>query len=132
MSEEQSNDQDKLINQIKQRLDQDADALDAATLSRLRQARAQAIEAGERKGFHWFGLNTVGAGITAFASVSVLAVAVWLAMPAATTSSDMMASTVEQEQVFDDLELLAATEDLEFYEEELEFYYWLEAQDAQG
>ena len=125
-----SEDQDKLVNRIKQQLDQQSEELDGETLSRLRQARARALEAGERKGFNWLGLP---GGAVALASVAVLAVVLRLALPTATTVE--MAQVTDpgpnHAQVLDDLELLAAAEDLEFYEE-IEFYYWLETQDAQG
>ncbi len=120
-----SKDQDKLVNQIRQRLDQQSEELDGETLSRLRQARARAVDAGGRKGFN---LPGFGGGVVAFASVSVLAVAVWLAVP---TDTIQEMPALAEAPVFDDMELLAATEELEFYED-IEFYYWLDTQDAQS
>ncbi len=121
-------DQDKFIRQVKQQLDQESEALDAETLSRLRQARAYAISEGnDRKARHW---SALGGRAVAFASVSVLAIAVWLAVP---TNPAQNAPALAEAQVtaFDDLELLAATEELEFYEN-MAFYYWLEIQNAQS
>ena len=133
-----SEDQDKFIKQARQALDQQSDELDDDTLSRLRQVRAKALKAGERqassKGFHWFGLGGANGGAVAFVSVSILAVAVWLAVPTS-NGPDMLVQpsgmVAEQVEVFDDMELLAATEELEFYED-IEFYYWLETRDAQS
>ena len=123
-------DQDKFVNQLKQQLDQQGEGLDGETLSRLRQARARAVAAGDRKGFRLPGLKTLGGGAVAFASVSVLAVAVWLAVPTISTPRVPVLAEA-QATALDDLELLAATEELEFYED-IEFYYWLETQDAQS
>lgn len=125
-----SEDQDKFIKQVRQQLDQQNEALDGETLSRLRQVRAHAVAAGERKGVSLPGLKGFTGGAVAFASVSVLAVAVWLAVPTSTTQDVPVLAEV-QATAFDDLELLAATEALAFFED-IEFYYWLETQDAQG
>ncbi len=123
-----SEDQDKFIKQIKQQLDQESKALDAETLSRLRQARARALsESDNRKSRQW---SVLGGGAVAFASVSVLAIAVWLSVPT-NTLQNPPALAEAQITAFDDLELLAATEELEFYED-MEFYYWLEIQNAQS
>ncbi|HHJ81015.1 MAG TPA: hypothetical protein ENJ65_05230 [Candidatus Tenderia electrophaga] len=121
-----SEEQDKFIKQVRQQLDQQNEALDSETLSRLRQARAHAVETGDRKS----GLKGFAGGAVAFASISVLAVAVWLAVPTSTTQDVPVLAEV-QATAFDDLELLAATEALAFFED-IEFYYWLETQDAQG
>ena len=107
-----------------------SESLEGETLSRRRQARARAVEAGERKGFRLPDLNGLGGGAVLFASLSVLAVAVWLAVPTSTTHETPTLAEV-QVTSFDDLELLAASEELEFYEN-IEFYYWLETQDAQS
>ena len=129
-----SEDQDKFVDQVRQQLDQQIDELDDKTRLRLRQARANALAVGDRKGANWFGLNNVGRGAVAFASLSMLAVAVWLAVPTS-QGPEMLAHSGEsdtvQAQVFDDIELLAAVEELEFYED-VEFYYWVETQDAQS
>lgn len=129
-----SEDQDKFIKQARQQLDQQVDELDGETLSRLRQARARALEAGKSKGVGWFGLGEMAGGAMALASVCVIAVAVWLAVPMF-EEPDLVVHTSSNEetqlQVLDDLELLADAQEPEFYED-IEFYYWLETQDAQG
>lgn len=112
-----SRDDEKFVNGIKQQLDQQADGMDGQTLSRLRLARATALAEPRQGGWRWQPL-------AAFASVSVLAVAVWLAMPVNKGGEQNMAA-------LDDMELLAAADDLEFYEE-IEFYAWLEGQDEAG
>lgn len=111
------NDQEKFEQQIKQRLDQHVEGMDGETLSRLRQARTKALEA-KKPTFHWqpFG------GAVALASVVALTVSIWLVQP----TGDLEATAL------DDIEMLASSEEPEFYED-VEFYYWLETQqDVRG
>ena len=124
-------DQDKFIKQVRQQLDQEVDGLDGEPLSRLRQARAKALEAGEEKAFHWFGLGMMGRGAAAFASVAALAVAVWVGAPTVNDPELLagLADAPSESYVLDDIELLAANEELDFYDD-VEFYYWIETQDA--
>lgn len=112
-----SRDDEKFVNNIKQQLDRQAEELDGQTLSRLRQARAGALAEDGGRQWHWQPL-------AAFASVAVLAVAVWLALPLNNGDERNMAA-------LDDMELLAARDDPEFYEE-IEFYAWLESQNEEG
>jgi len=113
-----SRDEEKFVSGIKEQLDQQAEVLDRATLSHLHQARvaAQAEGAG-RQWRHW-------QPVAAFASIAVLAIAIWVAIPVNNNGDQTMAA-------LDDMELLTAADELEFYEE-IEFYQWLEAQDEQG
>ena len=101
-------------------LDESADALDAATLSRLNRAR-QAALAQRRPARQW----ALPAGL-ASACVLLLAVLTWHSyLPTAGTSlEDPLARTA----VPGDLDLVSSEDSLEFYQD-LEFYAWLEAQD---
>jgi hypothetical protein len=112
-----SRDEEKFVNGIKQQLDEQIDGMDGHTLSRLRQARAAALTESTERTWRWQPL-------AALASVTALAVAVWLAMPVDNGSEHNMAA-------LDDMELLASADDLEFYEN-IEFYEWVESQDEQG
>ena len=105
-------------NDLKQALDQSSDTLDGKTLSRLRQARTKALESPYKPNYfsHW-------GPVAAAASVSALAIGLWLYQP--TQENHTMMANLE------DLELLAAQEDIEFYED-LDFYLWLESQESQG
>ncbi len=92
-------------------------ALDAATRSRLTQARHRALE--ERqvvRGRHasWWLLP---AGSIAAAAL------VWLTLWQAPAPSETV-----QQTALGDLEILLGEEDLEMLDEELEFYGWLEQQ----
>ena len=99
-------------------LDAEADRLDDGTRARLLQARLLAVAAAERRRgtvfdvIHaWRWLTKGGLAITA---ATVAAIAVWLAQP---HPSHLPKSA-------DDVEIVAAQDQLELYED-LEFYRWL-------
>lgn len=109
-----------LINVAKHILDQAERDLDAGTVARLRTARQQAIEQGLRRSTRlrptW--LLPVRGLVTA---AVVLAVAGWLWFSVPDTKP-MQASV-------DDLELLSAQENPEFFAD-LDFYDWLDDTNA--
>ena len=105
---------DRLTEKIRDQLDQSVEHLDGATLSRLTQARNQALDSARRSRHSaWWSV-----GGLATAAALVLAIAVTLRTP----------ETVDTPPVtgFEDLELLA-TEDLDLVED-LDFYLWLEVE----
>lgn len=104
---------DELLTQIRQHLDESSDHLDAATLSRLNQARQQAQQVGQAT--RRWPKPVMALGATA-ASVTLMVSLLWT--PVAHNSL-----------VMEDLPMLTASEDLELYQE-LEFYEWL-ADEAQ-
>ena len=110
------NEQDKekrFISNVKKALDLDADNLDAGTQSKLTRIRHQALDAGKRKGFGIRRLFTLPAvGWAATACLIVLGLTVYMQQPNGTTP------------LLEDIELLAAEDNLEFYDG-LEFYAWL-------
>lgn len=109
-----------LINVAKRMLDQAEKDLDAGAVARLRMARQQAIEQGLRRSLRsrpaW--LLPVRGMVTA---AVVLAVAGWLWFSIPDTNP-MQASV-------DDLELLSAQENPEFFAD-LDFYDWLDDTNA--
>ncbi len=109
---------EEVVEQFTQRLERRADELDAATLSRLRQARAAALAELEKPAARSVN-NWVWAG--GFASASVFAVALLLVL-----NNDPPAGQ-GFEQMLADTELLSEQDELEFFEE-LDFYVWLEDQ----
>ncbi len=117
-----ANDRD-LAARVARELDASVDALDAATLSRLNQARQRALAevayAPWRRRWIW------PAAFAAAASV-VMAVA-WLPRGAVSPPLATPVASVQQE----DLDLLATGDSLDMYED-LEFYAWLESQPADG
>jgi hypothetical protein len=111
-------DNDDFERRAKRLFDDSVSALDAATRSRLTQARYRALE--ERKSaraasWRW---SLIPAGTLA-ATALVTWLTVWQPPPA---SDNVQAAPLA------DLEILLGEEDLEMLDEELEFYGWLEEQ----
>lgn len=99
--------------------DESVAGLDAATRSRLTQARHRALEElkSPRRGWQW-NLAPVGVGTLAAA-----ALVVWFTIGQVPPATEDLQGTS-----LNDLELLLAEEDLEMLDEELDFYGWLEEQ----
>jgi hypothetical protein len=104
--------EDELKANIKQTLDESVEALDANTLSMIRQIRAQAVD--KAKAHHHVNWLGVMSGALATACVMVFAVMILLKSP-----------TPMQTVPVEDLELISSSENLELFED-LEFYEWLE------
>ena len=102
----------------KRAFDDSVAALDAATRSRLTQARYRAIEERKtsRSGAWRWSLVPIG-------TLAATALVVWLTVGQAPPVSEAVQSTA-----LGDLEILLGEEDLEMLDEELEFYGWLEEQ----
>jgi hypothetical protein len=105
----------------KEGFDRSTAAIDAATRSRLTQARHRALEElpkarSRRRWQPWF----VPAGAVAAAA---LVTVVMLRPENPATDAGLQAAVA-----LDDLEILLGEEDLEMYDEEIEFYAWLEEQ----
>ncbi len=111
---------ERLEQRLRQALDREAEGLDGATLSRLRQARQQALDHAGGSGWQiWFaGGPGIGRVIGALAGIVTLAfgLMVW-----------QQWQEREVPMVADDLEVLAGSDDLMFYRQ-LDFYLWLERQ----
>ena len=112
--------QDPLEHQVKEALEQQAQALDAASLTRLRQARAQALAELQQGRDKPPRLNPGALWGGGFAAAALVLVLVW---------PGNRGPLPEFTQEIADLELLADANDIELYEE-LEFYLWLEQQEA--
>jgi hypothetical protein len=103
----------------KQAFDASVAGLDAATRSRLTQARYRALEElapTGRRGWRW---SLVPAGT--FAAAAVVA---WLTV----WQTPSVTETGLQAASLNDLEILLGEEDLQMLDEELDFYGWLEEQ----
>ncbi len=110
-------DQDQaFVERAKRLLEQGSDALDARTASRLAVIRRQALEA-EKPAIPW--LKPVAGLVVTCAAVLVVYF--------------VTRHPVQKEMVADleDIELLSASESLEFYDE-LEFYGWLAEAEGAG
>ncbi len=112
-----SESEDKLINEIKQELDRSCDRLDGQTLSRLNHIRHQTLE-GQRPFFFQERL-TMRAVLAS--CIVVIALSFYFNNPSS-PELDIALSDLE------DIELLAADEDIDFYED-IEFYQWLSMAD---
>lgn len=112
---------------VREQLDADAAGYDAATLSRLNRARQAALDAGlrpqRRPWWHW--------SLVAVATSAAVVLAVALTLRTPEISAPPVAPVALEQSEVDDLELLAAGEDLELIEN-LEFYAWLEQQSLDG
>lgn len=104
-------DEKAFTDKLNQVLDKQVEQLDNHTLSRLRQARLQAVESTERGSFFQYWKP-----VTVFAMSIVLTVSI-IMWPQQPDVNDLSSAT-------DDLELLVAEDNLQFYDE-LEFYQWL-------
>jgi hypothetical protein len=92
--------------------------LDAATRSRLTQARHRALEEATSRRDRGWRSALVPAG-----TVAATALVAWLVVWQSPPGSDAVPA-----ESLTDLELLLGEEDLEMLDEELEFYGWLEEQ----
>ena len=96
---------------ITEELDQRVQALDGATLSKLRQARAHAVEQGSRRRHHWLTTWLPTAGV--LAAATLVAVNVWYVQPQDLAAPDPA--------LLESLALESSPAPVE----ELEFYEWL-------
>ena len=107
----------KFERRAKRAFDASVAALDAATRSKLTQARHRALEEQASARDRGWRSSLLPAG-----TVAATALVAWLVVWQQPTTPD-----VQQAQL-GDLEILLGEEDLEMLDEELEFYSWLEGQ----
>jgi len=120
----------ELERQVRNVFKASVDDLDAATLSRLKRARQQALEAAadhKRSGWRWTAWAPIGA-----LAASVLAALLLLRAPSETGApAQVVATPMSADGRQDPLELLTAGEDLDLVTEaDLEFYAWVELETA--
>jgi negative regulator of sigma E activity len=114
MRQNDNNHERVFLERVRRTLDDSVDNLDAQTLSRLNQARQDALEQVESKPSlhkHRFWLTTAGLAVTAAAVL----LAIFLTR---------VPSVPQSYSAIEDVEILAASENPEFFSE-LEFYAWL-------
>ncbi len=109
--------QQEIEDRVRRALDERAAGLDAATLSRLRQAREQALARGGRRS--WWQRWPAGGGLRWASALAaglllVVGLVVW-----------QQAGRQGLDGAVDDLEVLASSDDLKLYQD-LDFYLWLE------
>lgn len=118
-------DKDSWASRARTLLDESAEGLDAATLSRLNRARQAALaQARPRAVQRWF----LPAGM-ASACVLLLAVVAWHSHgPAGAARLPELPFTASASSTGGDIDLVSSDDSLELYQD-LEFYAWLDAQD---
>ena len=99
----------KFLTDVKRVLDESVDNLDGATLSRLTQARNEAVDRKRHRSRFLLPFGAISAGLAAAGVIAVL-----LLQPGPTPQVPDLA----------DISLLGSDEPLEFYED-MEFYQWL-------
>lgn len=105
---------------VKQQLDLSLNSLDAATQSRLTQARYKALEQAKTNNFN------LGRWLTGFASAAVVALLVIMVMPTIQTPAPQQLATNNQPIPADSQWLLVSDMDeIELYQY-LDFYKWLD------
>lgn len=102
------------------------DGLDAATRSRLTQARYRALQAAERSGARrWLKVNPFFAPAAGVTAAAVLAAALWFGTP---LGHQPLGPTEPQSSSLEDLDLVASSEGsgdaLEMMQEDPDFYAW--------
>jgi hypothetical protein len=121
-------DKDSWPGRVRTLLDESAEGLDAATLSRLNRARQGALaQARPRAARPWF----LPAGM-ASACMLLLAVFAWHSYgpgaPSVSPSLSELPFTASASSTGGDIDLVSSDDSLELYQD-LEFYAWLDAQD---
>ena len=112
---------DKLVDAITEKLDEQTSRMDADTLQRIGNARREAIAQLDEPGHAFHRWGWLAGGVVAFAC-SALIVSAVLFRPEIPLEFSPQGL---------ELELLASQDDLEFYEE-LEFYRWLDQLEEAG
>lgn len=118
----------EFLDQVKQRLDDTTDQIDELTLARLGAARRRAVEAGS----HQHSILSMGDILTAVRGrrFAWLAGGLFLLLLLATLRLQTPVPST-QPLLLDDMELLSAAEELEFYRE-LDFFIWVADEQDEG
>jgi hypothetical protein len=114
---------EEFLNQIKQDLDKSSEELDELTLARLGAARRRAVEAGsEHAGFRLGDILALSStGKIAIAMAGLLLVASLLILKSTQPPPQVQLQALS---LMEDMELLGAAEELEFYQD-MDFYLWV-------
>ncbi len=109
---------EKIVQQTVTALDDRANGLDAATQSRLTQARYSALAAAYRRPF----LSRYGTVLGSATAAAVVAAVLWLIPAIEAPDPDALLTEFEIEAIGEDLELV----------EDLDFFDWLETEQARA
>ena len=111
-----------LIDEIKDKLDQSCEQIEPRVRSRLTQMRYQALDSIIDKAAH---KQTYWLPISAFATAGLFAIVIFLNNPMKPSPGE----AVTYVALADDMEILYSNDALELYED-VEFYQWLEDNEA--
>ena len=114
------NDDKSFARNIQHVLDNSTEELDADISQRLRLARYQALEAYQEKHSYW-----KPAGGFALATMLLVAIGVWQFGSKQQSIEKLNESETVIVQNIEDLELIASSDSMQFYQD-LEFYQWLD------
>ena len=114
------------LKQSKKILDDSVDSLDAATLSRLNQARQKAIQ----RPISVAGFFARPLPVTAVASMGVAVIAAWLWMAFPEDKPSLHVAQQDAALQYEDLEILISDTELELLDQ-LEFVSWLIEQELE-
>ncbi|MCG7993615.1 MAG: hypothetical protein JAY99_17055 [Candidatus Thiodiazotropha lotti] len=120
----------EFLDKVKQQLQSTTDELDELTLAKLGAARRRAVEAADRAAVFRFGdvlsLSRGGLPMLLLAGVLLIASIVLLKPAYPPVQQPLQPITL-----LEDMELLGAAEELEFYQE-LDFYLWVTDEEDSG
>ncbi|MES9970617.1 MAG: hypothetical protein ABW092_11335 [Candidatus Thiodiazotropha sp.] len=120
----------EFLNRIKQDLDNSAEELDELTLARLGAARRRAVEAGSGStGFHLADILVLGRGTRAVLVMAGLLLVASLLILRSTQPPPQ--DQLQALSLIEDMELLGAAEELEFYQD-MDFYLWVTDEQDSG
>jgi hypothetical protein len=118
------------LNRVKQRLDNSTEELDELTLARLAAARRRAVEAGSNPA-----IFRLGEILALGRSTSTLLVMAGILLVASILVLKSTQSPVEESlraiSLIEDMELLGAGQELEFYQD-MDFYLWVTDEQDSG
>ena len=118
------NEQDRekaFLEKVKAALDASEESLDASILAGLQRARNRALAAREKRHLHWLHWLRFPAAGFATAAVAILVAGIYFSRP----------SGIETYRHFEDVEILASRDNLDFYAD-LDFYLWFAGEQGQA
>ncbi|PVV11761.1 MAG: hypothetical protein B6D77_06260 [gamma proteobacterium symbiont of Ctena orbiculata] len=121
---------EEFLNRIKQDLDKSTEELDELTLARLGAARRRAVEAGSGPATYRLGdiLALGRTGKVVLVMAGLLLVASLLVLKSAQPPAQNQLQTLS---LMEDMELLGAAEELDFYQD-MDFYLWVTDEQDSG
>ncbi|MEW8628342.1 MAG: hypothetical protein AB2551_21545 [Candidatus Thiodiazotropha sp.] len=118
------------LSEVKQQLQKSSDELDELTLAKLGAARRRAVEAASRPAVFRIG-NVLAIGRGGMAILMLAGVLLIASVVLLKTAYPPVQQQLQPITLLEDMELLGAAEELEFYQE-LDFYLWVADEQDSG